>query len=143
LRLFFWAEPSLPTAREDWFDSLCGTCRPQEVVNKAHADFAENLGTSIYSFLTLYLKRDVYLLGRLAVLLFGQHQQQFGCHPIDSGKSSISSYSSNINQKKLMRGKHVACYSPTHSWPASPLHRAVHQPFPQAVVLVQYTQRTS
>jgi hypothetical protein len=86
----------------------------REVVDKAHTDFVENSCATIYDYLTLYLKRNVYLLGRLAALLFGQYQQQFGTHPVDSGKSSISSYSSNINQKKLMRGKHVACYSPTH-----------------------------
>jgi hypothetical protein len=111
----FLAVPSLPTARDDWFDSLRGACPPQEVVNKARTEFVENSCATIYDYLTLYLKRDVYQLGRSAALLFGQYQQQFGTHPINSGKSSISSYSSNItNQKKLMRGKHVASYSPTH-----------------------------
>lgn len=110
----FLKEKKLPLLRKDWYDSLRGCAPEQDVIDKAHADFEKHNCETVYDYLTLYLRMDVYLLGRSAILLFRQYEQEFGVHPNDNEKSSISSYSANVNQKKLMKGRRIACYAPTH-----------------------------
>lgn len=112
----FLEQTSLPQDREGWWDALKGAYPPQEVIAAAHAAFKHHNCATVFDYLAVYLRMDVYLLGRASVLLFQEYTTQFGVNPIDCEKRSISSYSANINQKQLMLGRRVACYSPTHSF---------------------------
>ena len=42
-------------------------------------------------------------------------ESSLGSNPIDAGKLTIASYSANLIQRQLVRGKRVAMFSPTHA----------------------------
>lgn len=108
----FLSRTSLPTDRKVWFDRL-RQCTPEDsVIQEAHKAYRESGASNLGEYLKKYLTLDISLTGRATLIHLFQFYKEHGCHVIDTGRLTISSFSFDAAQKFLFRNKRPAFYHP-------------------------------
>ena len=105
-RLGFLAEPRLPESALDWVNTLNPSKSPSQAeVDEALALF-DRLGcSSVGSYLSHYLEKDVLLTVKSTCILFRTFYELMGVHPVESRKLTISSFSALGMQAQLLRSR--------------------------------------
>ncbi len=91
-------EPTLPPHGPRWFDVLRQRVTEEEEVAEAHETFRRLGCTSVREYLEAYLRMDLRLLVASSHRLYDKFTELTGVPPVDSDKSTLSSYSMYCSQ---------------------------------------------
>ena len=104
----------LPENVMAWGSRLSDKIPSEEDVRQCIRDFQNECHPNLLSYLEKYLILDVRLLLEATVKVFDSFYRLADCHPIVSGKNSLSSFSSSSLQSYLMNQKSPGLFVPRH-----------------------------